>query len=489
MLFNSFPFLIFFPVVCVLYFLVPGRFRTYYLLAASYFYYICWNPKYAILLLASTAITYVLGIAIEGGSKSRKKRYLVIAVCLNLGILFFFKYFDFGVDSLNKVLSAAGLTILNPGFDIVLPIGISFYTFQVLGYLVDVYRGDEKAERSFINYALFVSFFLKMVAGPIERSKNLLKQIEKPHGFSFENMRSGLILMGYGYFQKVVLSDNAAIFVSEAFDFYPKYSGTELLVATLLFAVQIYGDFCGYSNMARGAARIMGFELIDNFNAPYLSASVPEFWRRWHISLSSWFRDYLYIPLGGNRKGRARKYFNIMVVFLASGLWHGASWHYVIWGGINGFYQLMGDLLKPVRNKMVELFHIDRTIFSHKLLKILVTFLLIDLSWVFFRANSVTDACTIIWNMITNQNLSVLMNDGIFQLGIAPLPFMALLVFIALGFAVDICKYNKIDLIEKLTSQGIWLRWAVYFAGIFIVLVFGAYGPVFDAGQFIYSQF
>lgn len=497
MLFNSFHFLIFFPLVCLLYFAIPHRFRHFFLLAASYYFYMCWNPKYAVLMLTSTAITYASGLLIDGADKiqsekkrvRRKKLYVGLSFGSNLAILFFFKYFDFAIDSLNKVLDAVGVTLVNPAFDVILPVGISFYTFQALSYTMDVYRKDIYAEKNFAKYALFVSFFPQLVAGPIERSKNLLIQINVRHAFSFEKMRSGLVRMLYGYFQKVVLADNIATLVSQVYDNYPLYGGTELTVATLLFAVQIYCDFGGYSNIAVGAARVMGFELMENFRAPYLADSVADFWRRWHISLSTWFRDYLYIPLGGNRKGKIRKYVNLMIVFLTSGLWHGASWHYVIWGGLNGIYQIVGDVLRPVRDKAVSLLHIDRKSFSHRLLKIVVTFILIDISWVFFRANSVTDACVIIRNMFTMQTPWTLFSNAIYQLGMDQKTFHMILFSIGILAAVDICRYKNIHLASKLYQQGIWLRWTVYLAGIFYVLVFGAYGPVFDASQFIYFQF
>jgi D-alanyl-lipoteichoic acid acyltransferase DltB (MBOAT superfamily) len=260
------------------------------------------------------------------------KAFVALSFVLNLSILFFFKYFNFTVDTINHVLSMLHMNSVNAGFDIILPVGISFYTFQALSYTMDVYRGDIYCERNFLKYALFVSFFPQLVAGPIERSRNLLKQISVKHEFRWDKVREGLTQMLFGYFQKVVISDNISVLVDQVYNNYPNYGAVELILATIFFAFQIYCDFGGYSNIAIGAAKVMGFDLMENFNTPYMSLSVAEFWRRWHISLSTWFRDYLYIPLGGNRKGRLRKYVNIMVVFLASGLWHGASWHYVAWG-------------------------------------------------------------------------------------------------------------------------------------------------------------
>ena len=497
MLFNSFHFLVFFPIVCLLYFLIPYKFRYLFLLIASYYFYMCWNPKYALLMFTSTAITYASGLLIEWVDRledkkkgeKRKKLFVALSFGSNLGILFFFKYFDFAIESVNKVLGTFHITLLNPSFDVVLPVGISFFTFQALSYTMDVYRKEIYAEKNFGKYALFVSFFPQLVAGPIERSKNLLKQISVKHPFRFENMRSGLLLMIFGYFQKVVVADNIATLVNQVYDNYTQYDGTVLAVATLLFAIQIYCDFGGYSSIAIGAARIMGFNLMENFNAPYLANSVADFWRRWHISLSTWFRDYLYIPLGGNRKGKLRKYMNLLVVFITSGLWHGASWHFVIWGGINGIYQVIGEIMQPVRDKAVEILHIDRKNFSHQLMKIIATFLLINLTWVFFRANSVTDACTIIRNIFTMQNPGTLFDGVLYNLGIERQKFNMVLVSIGILAVIDICKFKNIHLMGKLFKQEIWFRWFVYLCAVFYVLIFGAYGPAFDAGQFIYFQF
>lgn len=327
MLFNSIQFLIFFPIVVALYYLIPKKVRYIWLLLASYYFYMSWNAKYALLLLFSTFVTYLSGLAL-GYMKNKqlagpvKKRGMKLCVAasftLNLGVLFWFKYFDFAVDNINYVLSKLHITLLNPQFDIILPVGISFFTFQALSYTVDVYRGDIKAEKNFLKYALFVSFFPQLVAGPIERSKNLLKQIEKEHSFDAAKFCDGIYLMLWGFFLKMVLADRLAIVVNTVYGDIVQYGGMYVVVATIFFGFQIYCDFAGYSTIAMGAAKVMGFELMENFNAPYLAASIADFWRRWHISLSSWFRDYLYIPLGGNRKGKARKYLNQLIVFAVS---------------------------------------------------------------------------------------------------------------------------------------------------------------------------
>lgn len=262
-----------------------------------------------------------------------KKCGLGISITSNLMILFFFKYFDFVISNINSILYTLNIEIFEPAFDVILPVGISFYIFQAIGYIIDVYRGEIRAEKNFFKYALFVSFFPQLVAGPIERSKNLLHQIDVPQKFSFERMREGLLVMLWGYFLKIVIADRIAIFVDKVYGNYMLYEGIYLSVASILFAFQIYCDFAGYSIIAIGVAKILGFQLMENFNAPYLAQSVSDFWRRWHISLSSWFRDYVYIPLGGNRRGKGKRYVNLLVVFIISGLWHGANWNFVVWGG------------------------------------------------------------------------------------------------------------------------------------------------------------
>lgn len=489
--------MIFFPMVCLIYYLIPFRVRHIFLLAASYYFYMCWNPQYALLMLTSTVITYLSGLLIGRARKKRNKRagqlqmkfYVALSFILNLSILFFFKYFNFAVDSLNVLMSHLNMAPISSRFDILLPVGISFYTFQALSYTVDVYRGDIYCEKDFLKYALFVSFFPQLVAGPIERSKNLLKQIHVKHSWEWDRIRYGLTQMLFGYFQKVVISDNAAIVVDRVYNDYKNFGAVELILATLLFAIQIYCDFGGYSNIAIGAARVMGFDLMENFNTPYLSVSIADFWRRWHISLSTWFRDYLYIPLGGNRKGKFRKYLNLMIVFFVSGLWHGASWHYVVWGCINGLYQVIGDLLKPVRNVICYVFSVNRKSFSHRFGKGLITFFLVNVSWIFFRANTVGDAFSIMNRIANNWNPWNLFNEALFELGLSSKQFYMLWMAILVLLITDILTYLKVDFLKGICRQGMWLRFTVYLLLIFWILLCGSYGPGYDAGQFIYFQF
>ena len=346
MLFNSVNFLIFFPVVVLIYFLMPKKVKYVWLLATSYFFYMCWNAKYALLLLWSTAITYLSGLLIDRcerrqGQESRKKIFVALSFALNLSILFLFKYFDFAIENINYVLGKCHLELIVPKFDLLLPVGISFYIFQALSYTMDVYRKDIYVERNFLKYALFVSFFPQLVAGPIERSKNLLRQIGTGIPFSYENFRRGLLLMLWGYFQKIVIADRIALLVDTVYGNVDQYQGGYFLLASVLFAVQIYCDFAGYSIIAIGTARILGIQLMENFNAPYFAMSVSEFWRRWHITLGRWFREYVYIPMGGSRKGTGRTIWNLFVVWALTGLWHGADWNFVLWGLYFGLWLIL----------------------------------------------------------------------------------------------------------------------------------------------------
>lgn len=498
MLFNSIDFMFFFPIVLAVYFVIPRRGRYLWLLLASYFFYMSWNPKYAVLILFSTLITYVSGILLEketaGNNHIRKKKWIVAgSVVLNLAMLGYFKYFQFVWDSVTAVLSRVGMTIQERAFDILLPVGISFYTFQALSYTIDVYRGEIHAEKNFFRYALFVSFFPQLVAGPIERSKNLLAQIKKVDQIRLWDLNrivDGALYMIWGYFMKMVIADRAAILVDEVFNKMQIYGSVELLLAAFWFAIQIYCDFGGYSMIAIGAAKVMGFSLMENFDTPYFSMNIKEFWRRWHISLSSWFKDYVYIPLGGNRKGKQRKYVNLLVTFLVSGLWHGAAWTYVIWGALHGMYQILGDFFAPVKEKCQDRWHIKRESFSHKIIHMAGTFLLVDLAWIFFRADSVSLAFAYIKRIFTKGNPWAIWDGTVYTLGLDRVEMKILVLAAILLFLVDLIKYcTKKDLVSFLRAQDTWFAWGCAIALILVILIYGVYGPNFDAASFIYFQF
>ncbi len=497
MLFNSIEFLLFFPTVVLVYYSVPGKLRMYWLLLTSYVFYMGWNPTYALLLLFSTVVTFCSGLLIGHAMDLRKagkrvvvheKVYVALSFGINLSILFFFKYFDFVVDNINVLRSSMSLDQITPKFDVLLPVGISFYIFQALSYTVDVYRCNVRVEKNFFKYATFVSFFPQLVAGPIERSSNLLVQFDEPHRLSLGAVRNGLLMMMWGYFQKIVIADRAAVVVNQVFNYSSYYNGFELIVGMILFAVQVYGDFAGYSCVAVGAAQIMGFDLMENFHRPYFATSIADFWRRWHISLSTWFRDYLYIPLGGNRKGKTRRYVNIMIVFLCSGLWHGAAWTYVIWGALNGLYQVFGSLLKPLRQRIIQATGIRSQTFSHRLLQMLLTFILVDISWIFFRANSLGSAVSILRRLFV-WNPDVFINGSLLEMGLDSTQWMVLCAGILILVCISAFQEKRISLISLLQKQQIWFRWIVYLLVIFSVLLLGIYGPEFDTSAFIYFQF
>ena len=506
MLFNSFEFLIFFPIVVLIYYCIPQKIRYIWLLVSSYFFYMCWNKTYAILLAVSTVVSYISGLLIkkvqcrisdqEIDTKINRllifeKLVVAVSVLLNLGILFFYKYTGFLIDSIFPVVKALYPqgNFEMPMFDILLPIGISFYTFKSISYTIDVYRSKTEVEKNPLSYALYVAFFPQLAAGPIERSNQMLTQIHEKHSFSQKHIRDGALLMLWGYFQKMIIADRAAILVDQVFSHYQHYNGIQIIVAIFLFAIQIYCDFGGYSNLAIGAASILGYKTRKNFDTPYFSDSVAEFWRRWHISLTSWFRDYIYIPLGGNRKGTKKKYRNILIVFMASGLWHGADWHFVLWGGLNGLYQVIAQILHPIREKAVKVFRIRTDTFSHKLLRVIGTFIRVDIAWVFFRADSILDGFLMLGRIFTDFNIGALFNGSLYEMSLSQTEFNILILAMLLQLFVSILEYKKFPIRSFLEKQGLWFQFTVYLVLIFTVLVFGIYGPAFDASQFLYFKF
>lgn len=497
MLFNSISFLVYFPIVTLIYFAITDRFRYIWLLFASYYFYMCWNPKYALLLGISTLITYVSGLLIDYSnhlddkkkSTFQKKLWVALSFISNLSILFFFKYFDFAFSNIASVLSQFGIQLIQPSFDVVLPVGISFYTLQALSYTMDVYRKEIPAEKNIAKYALFVSFFPQLVAGPIERSKNLLPQFSEKHYFDYERVKNGLQLMLWGYFQKLVIADHLALLVNQVYENYTQYQGFEIILATVFFALQIYCDFSSYSDIAIGAAQVMGFKIMQNFRQPYFASSVADFWRRWHISLSTWFRDYLYIPMGGSKNGKLRTYINIMIVFLVSGLWHGARWNFVIWGGLNGLYQIIGKEFQPLRDWMVTKFSIDRNSFSHRLFKIVSTFIMVDFAWLFFRAPSANEAILIVQRIFSSFNPQIFFNGAIYEMGMDKGELFLVMFGLSILLAVSVLHSRGTRIRESLAKQGLWYRWGICIVCIYFV-VFAAIGTINSPAQeFIYFQF
>lgn len=493
MLFNSIDFLVFFPIVVSVFFIIPKKIRYIWLLVASYYFYMSWQPKYALLIAISTVITYASGILIEQYRKQKKPTAMKLCVAgsliSNLGILCLFKYGNFILANLTTFASTLGITVANRHLDLLLPVGISFYTFQALSYTIDVYRGDTddgiRVEKNIFKYALFVSFFPQLVAGPIERSKNLLRQIQNIEYipvWNFDRVRDGFFLMIWGLFQKLVIADRASLLVNNVVNHYQKYGFIELLIAMILFAFQIYCDFSGYTNIARGAAQVMGFSLTNNFRQPYLAVNIKDFWRRWHISLTSWFTDYLYIPLGGNRKGTLRKYLNIFIVFSISGLWHGASWNFVVWGILHGIFLILNDMKEHLTQfKENQTKKLRRW---KKILSIIATFIIVDFAWIFFVSKNLEQAIGIIKQMSTIWKTSRLT-----KLGLDGSDWNALLLGIIILFVVDSIHENNKSIFKSVVNLNIVLRWLLYLGLIWSTIMMGIYGAAYDTSTFIYFQF
>ncbi|WP_290574662.1 MBOAT family O-acyltransferase [Leeuwenhoekiella sp.] len=444
-----------------------------------------WNATYALLIAFSTLVTYLSGIFIyRMKTVNGRKMIVAISFIVNLSILFFYKYFNFFSETFAKVFDKFGMSIDAPVLDILLPVGISFYTFQALSYTMDVYRKEIEPERNIGIYALFVSYFPQLVAGPIERSKHLLPQLHNFSQLNYENLRAGFLLMLWGFFKKIVIADRIAVLVNTVYDDPGKYTGIETFAAVLLFSFQIFCDFSAYTDIARGVARLMGIDLMKNFDSPYFSKNITEFWRRWHISLSTWFRDYLYIPLGGSRKGKERTYFNLFFVFLVSGLWHGASMNFVIWGAMHG---VLIVLEKIYYKRTSWFFSIKRDAsLSIKLFRGLFTFTLVTFLWIFFRADTFSDSLIVIQNLF-NWDMSRVFNGELYKLGLTSGQIWLSVFFIGIMLLVEYYNSFVANPISLLLKQHIVFRWSVYLILILTTLIFGAYGG--EQQQFIYFQF
>jgi alginate O-acetyltransferase complex protein AlgI len=454
-----------------------------------------WNKYFVLLMAATTAITYLTGLLIAKAnniddaekSKRLKKFWLIVSFSSSIFILFIFKYLNFFCKSIVRVSSLFNISIAYKPFDLLVPVGISFYTFKALSYTMDVYRNDVKVEKNIFRYALYVSFFPQLLAGPIQKSKDMIYQFYERHSFDYDRVKNGLLLMLWGYFQKVFVADRLAILVDRVFDNPANFKGFQIIIAAVFYAFQIYCDFNSYSDIAIGASEVMGFKTFKNFMRPYFSKSIKEFWGRWHISLSSWFKDYLYIPLGGNRRGKFRTYCNIMIVFLICGLWHGAAVNFIIWGGLHGIYQVIGRMLKPAKTKIIDKLKIKTDVFSFRLLNVIVTFILVDFAWIFFRANKFSDSVILIKNMFY-FNPWIFYDGSIFKQLLNSKDFFMAAFGIGTVFIVDLIQ-RKQSLRLLISKQNIVFRWAIYLAAVIIIFTFGIYGPGFNAQQFIYMQF
>jgi len=501
MIFNSFEFAIFFLVVLIIYFLIARKVRYIWLLAVSYCFYMSADAKWGILLALSTASTWICGLLLErvsrldnAGRMLTQKNLIVFAgLIVNLGILGYFQYSGFIADNINSLSDILGIGSPDITVHIILPIGISFYSFMAVSYIIDVYRGKMAAERNIAKYALFVSFFPQILAGPIGRAPKLLPQINtlaKLNLWDAHRIARGAGMMLWGFFMKMVIGDRIAILVNTVYGDYQSYGTTLLVIAALGFSLQIYCDFAGYSYIAIGVARIMGVNLMENFNTPYLAVSVQDFWRRWHISLSTWFRDYVYISMGGNRRSKGRKLLNVMVTFLVSGFWHGANWTFIIWGGLHGLYQIAEILLHPLKTRMNEKLSVKTDTVTYRIGQSLVTFLLVTFAWIFFKSDSLHSAVGFISRIFTKPDPWALFDDSVFAAGLDQQEFLILAFAIVIMLVVDLYKnMRKRSIADFLDRQGAAFQIITYVGAIMMIYVFGIYGSQFDASAFIYFKF
>jgi len=450
---------------------LPHKYRWVHLLASSCVFYCAFIPVYIFILFFTIVIDYAAGLLIEKSDTTNKKKYLIASLVANLGVLGFFKYYNFFIENINSVINSVGLEVNDlPYLNIILPIGLSFHTFQAMSYTIEVYRGNQKAEKHFGIYSLYVMFYPQLVAGPIERPQNMIHQFREKKHFDFSEFVSGTNQMLWGLFKKVVVADHLSIYVNSIYNHWELNSGLTLIIATYAFAFQIYCDFSGYSDIAQGAARTMGFRLMDNFQLPYFSKSVTEFWRRWHISLSSWLKDYLYISLGGNRISRRRTYANLFITMLLGGLWHGASWNFVIWGFLNGMYLSVEKYFGGLK--------LSFNFSSLRYLKMFVTFNLISLTWIFFRAESFDQAIGILQNIVSPSSF---WNLRIQDTGI----FAEMAFAIVLLLASEMTFFRGRGALEVFTMRSTGTSVAYTTVMILLIILFG----ITDGDQFIYFQF
>lgn len=476
MLFNTFFFILFFPLVFVLYYSlqeVIGKsnkkrclaVRNLFLILTSYLVYIKYNPAYALVLLYVTLATYCSAIVIERKRLYKQGRIILpVFVILAVIPLVVFKYSGFIADTFNSCLGLFGIEPGLKGLNMAIPLGISFFTLQALGYLLDVYNRKIKAERNFCDYTLFVSFFPQIASGPISKAADLLPQVKELRRFNYEETVQGLKWLLWGFFMKLVVADRIGLFVDKVFSEYATYSGSACFIYSLFYAMQIYCDFAGYSFMAIGVGAMLGFKLVNNFRRPYLSASVTEFWHRWHISLSVWLKDYVYIPLGGNRCGKSRNYYNILMTFIVSGIWHGANWTFIVWGFIHGLYQIVEkffNVQKPTGKSPV-----------YKAFRIMLTFLLVSFAWIFFRMPTLDGAAGFIRNIFTDWDWSF------------SLPGKIVLIFLLIVVIKDLTD-EYFPKLNPFYSRWLIVRWLTYLFFVMLIALFG----VFDSGQFIYARF
>lgn len=486
--FNSIDYILFLPAVVGAYYVIPSKWRWFLLLIASYYFYMCWRVEYIFLIIFSTLVDYIAGVQMGKTTEPHKRRfYLILSLVANLGLLFFFKYYDFFTYSFTAAFQSFNVLVDFPHFNILLPVGISFYTFQTLSYSIDVYQGRTKPEKHLGRFALYVSFFPQLVAGPIERSGRLLPQLRKTISFDYGRTIEGLRLILWGLFKKIVIADRLSDFVNLVYNHPGDYQGIAIVIATIFFSFQVYCDFSAYSDIAIGSAKLLGIDLMVNFRQPFFSVSITEFWRRWHISLYSWFTDYLYTPLALSLRNLRRLgvFVAIMTTFLLSGLWHGAGWNFVIWGGMHGFALIIEALTKKRRRKWRKRY--PQT--AYTLLCMVTTFSLVSFSFIFFRANTLGDGFYLAKNLfaIDLMQISQFLSFRTFaEVGLAT-GRIELVLSMSLIFLVQAIDFfiKDGDMQEVISSQKQWVRWSLYLIAINLILFLG----VFNKEQFIYFQF
>lgn len=490
MLFNSIEFAIFFPIVFIVYWLVAKKIvlRNFWLLLTSYVFYGWWDWRFLLLIAFSSLVDYLVGRRLGKATEEReRKKLLLLSLGVNLGLLFYFKYTNFFIESFVDSFRLFGSKLELSTLEIILPVGISFYTFQTLSYTIDIYKKKLEPTKNALAFFAFVSFFPQLVAGPIERASHLLPQFYVRHKFNYAQVKSGCLLILLGLFKKMVVADRAAIYVNSIFNSTETQDGVTYFLASILFAFQIYCDFSGYSDIAIGLGRTMGFDLMKNFDSPYSSKSLTEFWRRWHISLSTWFRDYVYIPLGGSKNGKFRTYFNLFLVFLISGFWHGAALTFIIWGAIHGFILVFEKMFRQWTKRNSTLYLIHKGVNRFKIISVSFTFTVVCIAWIFFRANSITQAFYFIGEIFTNLQLKNIFNLESYTFALSKIEFVNLFLFIVLLLIFEMIHRHK-NIRYWINNKNIVFRWLIYFIIIITIAIFGVYGD-HEVSEFIYFQF
>lgn len=507
MAFNSLGYLVFLPIAIGVYFTLPRiTLKNIWLLIISYWFYSIWSVSLVFLMMFATLIAYSSGLLLdkldsnikqypEKKQKIKKQKKITVAltIVLVLSLLLYFKYIKFIIHNINQLLSTFNLQLIDDSFNIMLPIGISYYTFQIIAYIVDVYRKDVKAEKNLLYFALFIAFFPKVVAGPIERANNLLAQLKENHKFSYENMKNGLLLMLFGFFLKMVIADRAAVYVNFIFDNYEAFTGIQIFYGALLYSIQGYTDFYGYTCLALGSAEIMGIYLLKNFNHPFFAYSVTDYWKRWHLSLSSFLRDYIFYPLTLSSKNSHLKiihYRNIIITFCISGLWHGANWTYIMWGFSHGILMVLENLTKNIRNKIFKFLKIDTTSFSFRFEAIIYALFVLTFTRLFFRAPDISTSFAMIKQMFSEWNPWVFFDGSLINIASMDIKeFLVLWIAVFILWVISMSQEHGIKIREWIAKQNLLFRWLMYYLAIIFIIIFGIYGPGYDPLKFIYFEF